>query len=116
MSINGTNCTHSISPAEQAEAKFIRSLVAKYGPRMRGATLYRALRYRSRPSFARAIEAGKLSDIHLYPLPAGHGTYARTEDVARHLWRRVQPTWNQTEHTRSNKGATGESSARSETK
>lgn len=77
-----------------AEARFLghwleRAWLADFGPRLTGEPLWRALGFGSRRAFERAAEAGQLT-VALYPLPAGRGRYARTDEVARTVWREIQ--------------------------
>lgn len=77
--------------AGDEERAFVLRWIARCGPRLHGTALYQALGYGSRQGFERAVKAGKLADVPLFPMMSGRGKYARTEDVALRLWRRVQP-------------------------
>jgi len=68
--------------AEEFEVE--QDLLARYGELMRGEDLRRALGYRSKRTFARAIQAGTVP-VPLVGLPNRRGRFARTRDVARWL-------------------------------
>lgn len=70
------------------EAAFIADWLAEFGPQMAGERLWTALGFNSRRSYERAIQQGKLG-VRLYPLNHGKGRFARTDEVARHVWREV---------------------------
>lgn len=60
----------------------------EFGPRMVGERLWKALGFKSRRSYERAVKQGRLG-IRLYPFTQGRGRYARTDEVARHVWKEV---------------------------
>lgn len=59
--------------------------VRECGPRMTGERLWTALGFKSRRSYERAVQLGRLG-IRLYPFIQGRGQFARTDEVARYLW------------------------------
>ncbi|HEV2174060.1 MAG TPA: hypothetical protein VGR71_10850 [Nitrospira sp.] len=60
----------------------------EFGPRMVGERLWKALGFKSRRSYERAVQLGRL-EIRLYPFTQGRGRFARTDEVARHVWKEV---------------------------
>ena len=92
MIASATKCQSSGSPPSDAdEAAFVRRWENEHGLYMHGDRLYRSLGFGSRRSFERAVKGGELSNVPLFTLATGRGKFARTGDVARYLWRRVQP-------------------------
>lgn len=71
--------------APSAEAAFIADWVAEFGPRMSGERLWKALGFKSRRSFERAAQEGRLM-VRLYPFTEGRGRFAKTVEVARQVW------------------------------
>ena len=70
------------------EAAFVADWLVEFGPQMAGERLWTALGFKSRRSYERAIQQGKLG-VRLYPLNHGKGRFARTDEVARHVWHEV---------------------------
>lgn len=71
------------------ETAFVCHWLAEVGPRLEGERLWRALGFGSRRSFERAAQRGTLG-VKLYPQLSGRGRFARTEEVARYLWRELE--------------------------
>lgn len=73
----------------QAEELFVSQWVERHGPRLQGKALWRALGFGSLRSFQRAVQRAELG-VRVYRSPDRKGRCARTEDVARWLWRQIE--------------------------
>lgn len=80
-----------IEPTEEfsQEETFVAKQLARYGRRMAGEPLWRALGFGTERSFHRAAQAKRLP-VQLYPVPFGKGRYALTTEVAKYLWQQKQ--------------------------
>lgn len=74
---------------QQAEEQFVSYWIERQGPKLQGESLWRALGFGSLRSFQRAVQSDQLG-VRVYREPEGGGRCARTEDVARLLWRRLE--------------------------
>lgn len=71
------------------EAQFVQMWLDRHGGRLSGERLWRALGFGSQRAFHRAVQAG-WQGVPLSVLITGKGRSAKTEDVARYVWKEIR--------------------------
>lgn len=79
----------SIVDIAALEAQFVQLWLERHGARLSGERLWRALGFGSQRAFHRAIQAG-WKEVGLSPLASGKGRWAKTEDVAKYVWKKIR--------------------------
>ena len=71
------------------ETQFVQMWVDRHGPRLSGERLWRGLGFGSQRGFHRAVQTG-WKKVALSTLSEGKGRWAKTEDVARFVWKEIR--------------------------
>ena len=79
----------SLVDIARLEAQFVQLWLERHGARLSGERLWRALGFGSQRAFHRALQDG-WNGVALTELPTRRGRWARTEEVAKYVWKEIR--------------------------